>query len=217
LIEDLGDVDFATELGHASPGRKSALLDEAEGLLDRLRTIPPEVASRNAPFDAAFFLAELAHTRRYALERGGETPLSAADAAEWESHAGELARQAAPVAEEARRVPVHRDFHANNLIRAFDGSLAMIDFQDLRLGPRDYDGVSLRFERAGATCPPPERDRYCEAVILQRAWKVLGTFEKMLLWGRVVYAPHRETARRVIREWTNPRGPFAPLLRFLVP
>ena len=91
----------------------------------------------------------------------------------------------------------------------------MIDFQDLRLGPRDYDVVSLRFERAGAEAPPPGPGRCREAVILQRAWKVLGTFEKMLRWGRGVYQPHRDTARRVIREQTGPKSPFFPLLRFL--
>ena len=45
-------------------------------------------------------------------------------------------------------VPTHRDYHANNLMRAPGGQLAAIDFQDLRLGPPDYDPVSLRFERA---------------------------------------------------------------------
>ena len=54
-----------------------------------------------------------------------------------------------------------------------------------------------------------------EAVLLQRAWKVLGTFEKMLLMGRPFYRPHRETARRVIRRRTSPRGPFEGLLAFL--
>jgi aminoglycoside/choline kinase family phosphotransferase len=215
VIEDLGDVDFAAELHHASPSGKLRLLDEAERLLEALRSIAPALARLNPPFDSAFFAKELAHTRLWALEKGGEAPLSPADAGEWESLAGRLALDAADSPHDDPPVPVHRDYHANNLIRTADGPLAMIDFQDLRLGPRDYDGVSLRFERAGAEAPPPAPGRYREAVLLQRAWKVLGTFEKMLRWGRPVYTPHRDTARRVIQERTGPGSPFLPLLRFL--
>ena len=99
-------------------------------------------------------------------------------------------------------------------MRAPDGRLAAIDFQDLRLGPPDYDPVSLRFERA-AEAVPCDAAPYSEPVLLQRAWKVLGTFEKMMLMGRPFYRPHREAARRVIRRHTSPEGPFAPLLSFL--
>jgi hypothetical protein len=99
-------------------------------------------------------------------------------------------------------------------MRAPGGRLAAIDFQDLRLGPPDYDPVSLRFERA-AEAVPCDAGAYSEPVLLQRAWKVLGTFEKMMLLGRPFYRPHREAARRVIRRHTAPGGPFAPLLAFL--
>ena len=99
-------------------------------------------------------------------------------------------------------------------MRTARGELAPIDFQDLRLGPSDYDSASLRFERAGAEVEA-DAGAVSEAVLLQRAWKVLGTFEKMLLKGRPFYRPHRETARRVIRRHTSPGGPFAGLLAFL--
>ena len=126
-----------------------------------------------------------------------------------------MAREAAEPGPQGLLVPVHRDYHANNLMRAADGRLALIDFQDLRFGPRDYDGVSLRFERAGALLPLPAPGRYREAVVLQRAWKVLGTFEKMLSKGRGVYAVHRDTARRVIRKCTSPGSAYGALLPFL--
>jgi aminoglycoside/choline kinase family phosphotransferase len=214
LIEDLGDRDLAAEVRDADATERDRLLDEAEELLPRLRRVSRDAALLNPPFDAAFFASELAHTRRWALEKDGASPLSSNRAALWEDLAGRLARDAADPGLVGDAVPTHRDFHANNLMRAPDRRLAVIDFQDLRLGPPDYDPVSLRFERAGSLVPA-HGEAYREAVLLQRAWKVLGTFEKMLGYGREVYAPHRDAAVRTIRLWTRHGGPFQPLLEFL--
>ncbi len=214
LVEDLGDRDLAADLAEAGAPERERLLYEAEELLGRIRRVSREAALLNPPFDAPFFATELAHTRRWALERDGATPLPADRAALWDELADRLARDAADPALVGDPVPTHRDFHANNLMRAADGALAVIDFQDLRFGPPDYDPVSLRFERAGALVPG-DGEPYREAVLLQRAWKVLGTFEKMLALGREVYRPHRDTAVRAIRRWTRPDGPFRPLLELL--
>ena len=214
LVEDLGDRDLAAEIRDAGEAERDRLLQDAEELLGPLRRIDPAAALLNPPFDAAFFGAELAHTRRWALERDGAAPLTEGRSALWEDLAGRLAHDAADPSLVGEAVPTHRDFHANNLMRAPDGSLAVIDFQDLRLGPPDYDPVSLRFERAGSLCPA-RGEAYREAVLLQRAWKVLGTFEKMLSFGRDVYRPHRDSALRAIRTWTSPGGPYRPLLDFL--
>ncbi|MFN7985990.1 MAG: phosphotransferase [Thermoanaerobaculia bacterium] len=213
LVEDLGDLDLAAEIREASGAERERLLDEAEELLGPIRRIARTAALLNPPFDAAFFGSELAHTRRWALEHDGASPLAESRAALWEELAGRLAAEAADPALGGDAVPTHRDFHANNLMRAPDGALAVIDFQDLRFGPPDYDPVSLRFERAGALAPA-HGEAYREAVLLQRAWKVLGTFEKMLALGREVYRPHRDAAVRTIRRWTRP-GSFRPLLDFL--
>jgi hypothetical protein len=214
LIEDLGDRDLATDLAQAPAEDRHRLLDEAEDMLLAVRAISPAAARRNPPFDAAFFAAELDHTRHWAIEKGGREPLGASRAAGWTESARTLASAAADPRATGDPVPTHRDFHANNLMRAPDGRLAMIDFQDLRLGPPDYDPVSLRFERA-AEAVSCESAAYSGAVLLQRAWKVLGTFEKMMQLGRPFYRPHREAARRVIRRYTAIDGPFAALLEFL--
>lgn len=214
LVEDLGDRDLADQIREAGAGERERLLEEAEDLLVPLRRIARSAATLNPPFDGAFFGAELAHTRRWALERDGRAPLPPDRSALWEELAGRIASDAANPALVGDPVPTHRDFHANNLMRAGDGALAVIDFQDLRFGPPDYDAVSLRFERAGALAEA-HGDSYSEAVLLQRAWKVLGTFEKMLALGREVYRPHRDAAARAIRLWTRPDGPYKPLLAFL--
>ncbi len=217
LIEDLGGRDLADDLA-AAPTReeRARLLAEAEELLPPLRRLPPEAVLLNPPFDAAFFAAELDHTRLWALEKGGEAPLPPGRRKEWDERAGELARAAADPGPSGALVATHRDFHANNVMRAPDGRLALIDFQDLRLGPADYDPVSLRFERAGER-EGADPARYAEAVLLQRAWKVIGTFEKMLALGREVYRPHLAAARRVVRRATRRGGAFEALLGFLPP
>jgi aminoglycoside/choline kinase family phosphotransferase len=214
LIEDLGDRDLAIDLAEAPVENRSRLLDEAEDLLLAVRSVSREAATRNPAFDAEFFAAELDHTRHWALEKEGREPLDASRAAEWRKLAQDLARAAADPRATGDPVPTHRDYHANNLMRAPDGRLAAIDFQDLRLGPPDYDPVSLRFERA-AEAVACDAAAYSEPVLLQRAWKVLGTFEKMMLMGRPFYRPHREAARRVIRRHTSPSGSFAGLVAFL--
>ena len=214
LIEDLGNRDLAMDLAEAPAEDRFRLLDEAEDVLLSVRSVARPAAERNPAFDATFFAAELDHTRHWALEKGGREPLGDSRAADWTERAGALARAAADPRATGDAVPTHRDYHANNLMRAPGGRLAAIDFQDLRLGPPDYDPVSLRFERA-AEAVPASASAYSEAVLLQRAWKVLGTFEKMMLMGRPFYRPHREAARRVILRHTAPRGPFAPLLAFL--
>lgn len=214
LIEDLGDRDLATELAETPLEDRPRLLDEAEDVLLAVRSVSRAAAARNPPFDAAFFILELDHTRHWALEKGGREPLETARAAAWNDLARRLAQAAAEPEATGDAVPTHRDYHANNLMRAADGRLAAIDFQDLRLGPPDYDPVSLRFERA-AEAVPSDAESYAEAVLLQRAWKVLGTFEKMMLMGRPFYRPHREAARRVLKRCTRTNGPFAGLLDFL--
>lgn len=214
LIEDLGDRDLAMDLADAPHEDRPRLLDEAEDILTGVRSIARTSATRNPPFDAAFFASELAHTRHWALEKDGQDALPPARAEEWDRLAGSLAAAAADPAATGDPVPTHRDYHANNLMRTPEKRLAPIDFQDLRLGPPDYDPVSLRFERAGEAVEA-DAGAVSEAVLLQRAWKVLGTFEKMLLKGRPFYRPHRETARRVIRRRTSAAGPFAGLLAFL--
>jgi aminoglycoside/choline kinase family phosphotransferase len=214
LVEDLGDVDLAVQIRGTSAQGRALFVEEAERLLEALRAVDPAAARLNPPFDSPFFESELLHTRTWLLEKGGESPLPDAAAREWDDRAGLLARAAA--GESGEPVPTHRDFHANNLLRTADGALAAIDFQDLRLGPPDYDPVSLRFERAGALVGASGKE-FAPAVLLQRAWKVLGTFEKMLAKGREIYRPHRDTAVAVIRRHTDARGPFGALLRFLPP
>jgi hypothetical protein len=103
----------------------------------------------------------------------------------------------------------HRDYHANNLFPAAS-TVAVIDFQDLRLGPDSYDLASLLWERttlswmSGPTADvaierfaarrggdASELSARLSRVLLQRAWKVCGTFARAITERKAdLYRPY---------------------------
>jgi hypothetical protein len=101
----------------------------------------------------------------------------------------------------------HRDYHFNNLLVSDDGSIGVIDIQDILVGPDTYDVVSLLFERSAARLLTPDEQRdglaawaeatgasagwqtRVDAVRLQRGIKVLGTFARLIVAGRREYEP----------------------------
>ncbi|HVR30748.1 MAG TPA: phosphotransferase, partial [Thermoanaerobaculia bacterium] len=95
-------------------------------------------------------------------------------------------------------VPCHRDFMARNLVPVpATGEIAVLDHQDLRLGPRSYDVASLFND----SLFPPERvvrelagdeiwrsAGYHRAVV-QRTLKIVGTFVSFARRGEPRYLP----------------------------
>ena len=97
-------------------------------------------------------------------------------------------------------VPCHRDFMVRNLMPLPDGGLAVLDHQDLRLGPPLYDLASLLND---TLFPPPEaeeallaaaagsrsgRVRYHRAAA-QRTLKAVGTYAKFARLGAERHLP----------------------------
>ncbi|HEU4521540.1 MAG TPA: phosphotransferase [Thermoanaerobaculia bacterium] len=127
----------------------------------------------------------------------------------------------------------HRDFHGQN-IHIINGTLYLLDYQDLRLGPDTYDLASLLRDRGVARLIGDEvelelieyysarsgaddgvRRRYFET-LLQRSIKILGTFAKQpIVRGRLHYLefipPTLESVRRCLDELPE----FAVLSDFL--
>jgi aminoglycoside/choline kinase family phosphotransferase len=99
----------------------------------------------------------------------------------------------------------HRDYHLNNLFFTEDGSVGVIDFQDLLVGPDTYDAVSLLCERgmpgflsnedfaelqaswADATAAAPGWSGRWLWVRIQRGLKALGTFARLGASGTTHY------------------------------
>jgi aminoglycoside/choline kinase family phosphotransferase len=180
LLEDLGAATLA-DLRQRPWTDLAAWFADAAGIAGQIARLPRDVvAALNPPLDAALMSRELAQTREvFLVPRGlASDPLDAALAALGAALAGDPA------------VPCHRDFMARNLMPVLPlaaGRVAVLDHQDLRLGPPAYDLASLLND---TLFPPPDlEERLVEAALpgtanrlryhraaAQRTLKAVGTY-----------------------------------------
>lgn len=195
IVEDFGRKDLAALFLEDAAGR-GPWLQKAADAAAAIASLPDPVI--NPPFDAAFFRRELELAREAVFDLHLGAPLSPGERRAHDEWADALCAEIAG----HPRALCHRDFHGNNLFPVED-AVAAIDFQDMRSGPDAYDIASLLWERltlswmtqdAAATV----RAQYCRArgldaaafarrfdrVLLQRAWKVCGTFARALAQGK---------------------------------
>jgi len=195
LVEDFGRSDLASLLAE-NPARRALWLERAaEGACAFAEMPDPGI---NRPFDAAFFRRELDLAREAVYDLWLASPLSEKDRAAHDDWAAALVDEVAG----HPKVLCHRDYHGNNLFPVGD-EVGAIDFQDLRSGPDAYDLASLLWERTTLDWMTPELaqsvtegflrrrglDRRAfegrfDRVLLQRAWKVCGTFARAVAQGR---------------------------------
>ena len=145
LIEDLGNTTLTEALG--DPSVRDGLHQRAVGLLAVMHDVKPEpgdpCTALRLHFDEGKWLFEFGfHVRRWLIDAyygviptpGERTVLETA----WRWISRELAAQP--------RVFTHRDYQSSNLMVLPDGSLAVIDFQDARMGFAGYDLASLLWD-----------------------------------------------------------------------
>ena len=195
IVEDFGSEDLAGRLAGASHDRASRVA-QAVAAAASIAALPDPAI--NPSFDFALFRRELELAREAVFDLFLEAPLSPEDRSAHDRFADALCREvlAHP------RALCHRDFHGNNLF-PFDHEVAAIDFQDLRVGPDAYDLASLLWERTTLAWMSPsladaaiaefaerraidrnELAARLDRVLLQRAWKVCGTFARAVAQGR---------------------------------
>ncbi len=202
LVEDFGHVHALDQL---DAKRFESIYDLADGALLALQSCPAD-ATVFPPYDADKLRAEMRLFPEWFLGQLLEMPLDAGAA----RLIGELEQVLLESALVQPQVPVHRDYHARNLmvIPGEDGipaELGVIDFQDAVIGPVTYDLVSLyrdcyiRWPRerisgrvrqyldravAAGILPPTEPatfQRWFDLMGLQRHIKVLGIFARLWL------------------------------------
>ena len=120
-------------------------------------------------------------------------------------------------------VPCHRDFMVRNLMPLPGGELAVLDHQDLRLGPPLYDAASLlndtlfppaEAEEDFLAMAPADRLRYHRAAA-QRTLKAVGTYASFARRGAIRHLPLiPPTLARFVKHFSRiPEGEsFAPRL-----
>jgi aminoglycoside/choline kinase family phosphotransferase len=219
LLEDLGE-DTLYAL-HESPWAK--LLPHLEAALDglvRISELPvTEVEPLNPPLDGEALRSEL--NRSWALLLGREDITGPAPLRRRLRQALEMVCEhlySAPL------VPCHRDFMARNLI-VLSGTpdIAILDHQDLRLGPRFYDLASLLNDSLfppedlegrlrGTLASSAEEIKLYRRCAVQRTLKAAGTFEAFARRGSSrhvpLIAPTLARARKHLRKL--PEGRHLP-------
>jgi aminoglycoside/choline kinase family phosphotransferase len=189
LVEDLG----AATLEEWSAGRGwDEVAPRFRRALQSARRVagldPRQVAPLSPPLDAALLSRELRLAQEHFLQPHGLA--EGVSARRLEAALAALAEAVARVLP----VPCHRDFMVRNLM-PWDGGVAVLDHQDLRLGPPLYDLASLLND---SLFPPAEleaelvaewcggEDRWTEyhRVAAQRTLKACGSYAMAAAAGK---------------------------------
>ncbi len=199
LLEDVGGRTLETCLETDTAEARRRRYECAIEILVRMQSEGSRPSSRpcqalSYSFDAETFFKELRFFRQYALEGLWGHALSEVAGKELDEHFRRLCAEIA----EYPKVFTHRDYHSRNLVVQGD-RLAVLDFQDARLGPVTYDLASLLRDsyvflaseeqqalltayrelarRAGlAIAGPDEFEQAFRRTALQRNLKAIGTF-----------------------------------------
>jgi aminoglycoside/choline kinase family phosphotransferase len=177
LVEDLGPLTLY-EASLAGPALEVRVAQAAE-VARRIASLDAaSVGALSPPLDREVLEAEVARTVAVALR-----PLGLLDTREEALLSTAVAHLCARLGETLR--PIHRDFMVRNLV-PLEGEVGVLDHQDLRLGPAEYDLASLltdsllvdgacraRLERE--LVPVSDRARW-SAAVAQRSLKIIGTF-----------------------------------------
>lgn len=198
VIEDFGPDDAECSMVHASIGGRTGLCVRALRPLATLAALSPAALPKwNPPLNYERLRWELSGFELWCLTyRLGTRP--SAEISRW------LDDLAAEIDLHPRRV-CHRDYHLNNLFFLDEGEVGVIDYQDILVGPDTYDMVSLLGERAmpeliDEKCRLTLEEMWSEmtaaescwqirrrSVRLQRGLKVLGTFARLAVAGKLGY------------------------------
>lgn len=145
LLEDLGDVTLLRRLQEV--GSKDLERHLYEKVIDSLvdlqkRASPvaggPRVPAFELRFDHEKLLWELNHTIEHFYQLYLKRQIKDSDLKTMQQSFSEICH----VLANEPTVLAHRDFHSRNIM-AVDDRLVMIDFQDARMGPAQYDLASL--------------------------------------------------------------------------
>ena len=143
LLQDCGDVTLETHLHSADPETLKNGYIKAVHLLAAMQTKATQAIDADCPayhlkFDVEKLMWEMDFMLEHFIEGIQQIPLKPAIRKELRK---QLTGLCATLAEQPLWF-THRDFHSRNLM-VHNDALVLLDFQDARMGPSQYDLVSL--------------------------------------------------------------------------
>ncbi len=215
LLEDLGDDLLQSWVATVDRAEKRDLYREAITVLMRLQSRGHELRNdRYLPYRLAFdhkkLFDELSFFEEHFLVGFRKAAVSPEEHETLETSFHRIASELAGLP----RVLCHRDYHSRNLM-VLENGLAVIDFQDARMGPASYDVVSLLRDSYVEHSPDfvaEMTDEFCllagsgtveaefDLMSLQRNLKALGTFGfQISAKGNNVYLPYVPPTLEMVR------------------
>jgi aminoglycoside/choline kinase family phosphotransferase len=144
LLEDLGDLTLERKFWEnqnqklAMPFYEQAVDEIVKIHFLATKPVNPPSVCQQIQFDTAKFMWEMNYAREHFLEKVGKVSLSDKDAKTLQNEFTDLCE----TLDKQPKYVCHRDYHSRNLMLKL-GRIYVIDFQDARLGPIQYDLVSL--------------------------------------------------------------------------
>ncbi len=196
ILEDLGDLTLEASLSNASRDQVESAYDQA---VDLLATLQHRATIKKTPaFERRFDVEKLMWEFNFMLEHFAGGYLGHAPSASLHATLQKEMTALCARLEAIEPCYCHRDYHSRNLMVRGD-ELVMIDFQDARLGPPQYDLVSLlcdayrplpgdmiqrktdRFiqKKEALENQPIDRQAFnagFDLMVIQRGLKAIGTF-----------------------------------------
>ena len=142
VLEDLGDDLLETVVERASDDKLRQMYGEAVSLLLRMRRATSKSSLPCRAFDLAFDEKKLMEEMHFFLTHFVKGLCRIEPTATAASTLEEFFLKICRLLAAQPRIFTHRDFHSRNLILR-NNHLVMIDFQDARMGPAQYDLASL--------------------------------------------------------------------------
>lgn len=144
LLEDLGDLTLERKFWENQ--NQSLAMPFYEQAADELikihflasRKVSPPSVCQTTEFNTAKFMWEMNYAREHFLEKVAGIKLNAADEKKLQAEFLEICE----ILDKQPKYVCHRDYHSRNLMVKL-GRIYVIDFQDARTGPLQYDLVSL--------------------------------------------------------------------------
>lgn len=143
LLEDLGDLTLERKFWESSQQEKSwpyyqKALDEIIKIHTTATNLNSKTIAKEIMFDTAKFLWEMNYAKQHLIEGLLGVQLTDLQKTELEKIFTDFCEKL----HQEPKVICHRDYHSRNLMLKLN-KMYVIDFQDARLGPIQYDLVSL--------------------------------------------------------------------------